>query len=85
MFSLFSNRFRFKILCVLKDGDLCVNEIAARVGGKSSNVSQQLKMLTLAGYLSRRREEKSVYYSLADQKIKKLMDFLYDLFGKDES
>ena len=34
MFSLFSNKIRFKILCVLKEGDLCVKEIVAVVGGK---------------------------------------------------
>ena len=76
VFSIFSNRYRFKILCVLKEGDYCVNEIVQQVGGKFSNVSQQLKMLTLAGYLTKKRVKKSVYYHLKDKKVKELLKFL---------
>ena len=83
MFTLFSNEKRFKILCLLDEGDFCVNEIARMVDGKTSNVSQQLRMLTLAGYLEKRREDKSVIYHLKDQKIKKVLRFLYREFGQD--
>ena len=82
MFSLFSNEKRFKILCVLSEGDLCVSEIARLVEGKRSNVSQQLKLLTLAGYLEKRREERSIYYHLKDQRIKKILQFLKREFGQ---
>jgi ArsR family transcriptional regulator len=83
MFSLFSNEKRFKILCVLSESDLCASEIARLVEGKRSNVSQQLKLLTLAGYLEKRREQRSVYYHLKDHKIKKILQFLKQEFGKD--
>ena len=79
MFSLFSNDTRFRILCVLKEGDFCVNDIVEFVGGKHSNISQQLKMLTLAGYLTKERRERSVYYHLDDEKIKATIDFLCHL------
>jgi DNA-binding transcriptional ArsR family regulator len=85
MFSLFSNRFRFKILCLLNEDDFCGTEIVQLIGGTASNISQQLKILTLAGYLSKRREEKSIYYHLEDDRIKKLLGFLYDLYGKEEA
>ena len=81
VFSLFSNRYRFKILCLLTEGDFCVSEIAETVGGKHSNISQQLKMLTLAGYLTKRRENKSIYYHLEDVSIKKLLRFLHAEYG----
>jgi len=83
MFSLFSNEKRFKILCVLSEGDFCVNEIVRLVGGKSSNISQQLKLLSLAGYLEKKREERSIYYHLRDQRIKKVLHFLKREFGQD--
>jgi DNA-binding transcriptional ArsR family regulator len=76
MFSLFSNETRFKILCVLKEGDFCVKDIVGLVGGKHSNISQQLKMLTLAGYLSKKRKERSIIYHLEDEKIKSTVNFL---------
>ena len=83
MFSLFSNEKRFKIMCVLDEGDFCVNEIARMVDGKISNVSQQLKMLTLAGYLEKQRDEQTIIYHLKDQRIKKVLRFLYREFGQD--
>jgi DNA-binding transcriptional ArsR family regulator len=82
MFSLFSNRTRFRILCVLKEGDFCVNDIVEFVGGKHSNISQQLKMLTLAGYLTKERQERLVFYHLEDEKIKATIDFLCHLHNE---
>jgi ArsR family transcriptional regulator len=80
MFSLFANEIRFKTLCLLSEKDYCVNDIVEIVQGKPSNVSQQLKMLTVAGYVSRRREGKHVFYHLEDQQIKKTIRFLHDVF-----
>ena len=85
MFSLFSNRFRFKILCLLNEGDFRVTEIVDIVGGTASNISQQLKILSLAGYLSKSRQERSIYYHLKDERIKELLSFLYDLYGTGEA
>ena len=84
VFSLFSNEKRFKILCCLREGDFCVSEIVDRVGGTVSNISQQLKLLTLSGYLSRKRVERSVYYHLKDQRIRALLEYLYKQYGGDE-
>lgn len=83
MFSLFSNEKRFKILCALSEGDFCVSEIVRLVGGKTSNISQQLKLLSLAGYLEKKREERSIYYHLKDQRIKNVLQFLKREFGQD--
>jgi DNA-binding transcriptional ArsR family regulator len=80
MFSLFSNELRLKILCVLKEGDFCVNNIVELVGGKRSNISQQLKLLSLAGYLTKERHEKSIIYHLEDQKVRATVQFLFEYF-----
>src|SRR6266702_4240891 len=57
LFHLFSNKGRFRIACLLARGEFCVNEITEVVNeGKTSNVSQQLKMLALSGVIERRRE-----------------------------
>jgi DNA-binding transcriptional ArsR family regulator len=82
MFSLFSNELRFKTLCLLTDGDYCVNDIVDAIGGKHSNVSQQLKMLTMAGYLSRERKGKQVFYHLEIEKLKDVVKDLQNLFKK---
>ena len=76
--SLFSNRTRFQILCLLREDNFCVSDIADIISeSKISNVSQQLKMLTLAGILRKTRREKQVFYQLVDDKIKRLIDFLH--------
>jgi ArsR family transcriptional regulator len=85
MFELFSNEFRFKILCLLSGGERCVQEIVDALGGKYPNISQQLKMLTLAGYLSRERREKQTYYRLESREIRDLLDFLHARYGGAEA
>ncbi len=80
--SLLANERRLRILCALNDGDLRVADIARGVGGRISGVSQQLKMLTLAGHLERRREEKSIIYHLKDPRMRRILGFLKDQFSQ---
>lgn len=80
MFSLFANPIRFRILCTLSEGDFSVQEIVSIIGGKISNVSQQLKMLTLAGYLTREKQGKQVFYHLEDEKVRSTVAFMHQLF-----
>jgi DNA-binding transcriptional ArsR family regulator len=78
--SLLANSHRLRILCALADGELSVNEIVCAVKGKISGVSQQLKLLTLAGYLERRRSDRSVIYRLTDQRVRRVLHFLKEEF-----
>ena len=77
LFQLISNRPRFRIVWMLVHGEFCVQDITKVVdAGKLSNISQQLKILTLAGLLQRRRHGKRILYSLRDQRLCKLVGFL---------
>ena len=79
MISLLGNKTRFRILCTLAEGDFCVTDIVEIVQeGKISYVSQQLRMLTLAGYVDKYRDKKQVFYRLVDPKIRLMIDFLHD-------
>ena len=82
IFTLISNRIRFKVICILREKDYCVNEIVEKVGGKNSNVSQQLKILHLAGFITSRREGKFIYYHLEDERLKQLLEFMRDQFSE---
>ena len=74
---LFSNKTRFRILCMLAEGDFCVNDIVEVIDlGKASNVSQQLKLLTLAGILEKQRARQQIFYHLKDKRVRKLIEFL---------
>jgi ArsR family transcriptional regulator len=78
--ALLANAKRLRILCALAEGELSVAEIVRAVHGRISGVSQQLKLLTLAGHLERRRSDKSVIYRLVDPRVRRLLHFLKDQF-----
>jgi ArsR family transcriptional regulator len=78
--ALLANARRLRILCALADRDLSVAQIVEAVNGRISGVSQQLKLLTLAGHLERRRVERSVIYRLSDPRMRRMLHFLKDQF-----
>lgn len=84
LFQLFSNKGRFRIICLLARGEFCVNEIAEVVGGKISNISQQLKILALSGAIERRRDERRILYALKDKRLRKTIQFLQSQFLNGE-
>jgi len=70
----FSNPVRVKILCALREGEKSVGEIAEYLNAKQSNISQQLQILMVKGYVVKRREERNVYYSVRDPRIYAVME-----------
>ncbi|RME92326.1 MAG: transcriptional regulator [Candidatus Hydrogenedentota bacterium] len=77
IFSILGNKIRFKILCLLHDGEKCVTELVEAIeNAKEPNVSQQLKLMTSAGILSKRRDGRMRYYSLADNDVAEFISFL---------
>ena len=49
---------------------------------RQSTVSQQLARLRLEGLVTFRREGKQVFYSLADDDVRKIIKVLVDIFCK---
>jgi len=77
LFHLLSSKVRFRTVCMLMYGEASVQEIAAVVtDGKMTNISQQLRVLRLAGLVNKRKDKKQVIYSLADPKIAHVVEFL---------
>lgn len=85
MLSIMSNPIRFHILCALAMDTFTVTELVYLTKGKVSNISQQLRIMTLAGYLAKERKGKQIYYSIADIRIIELIHFLEHLFAESES
>jgi DNA-binding transcriptional ArsR family regulator len=74
---LISNKARFRIICLLSQGEFCVNDIMDVVDeGKLSNISQQLGMLRLADIVQKRRDNKRVLYGIKDERVRRLIEFL---------
>ncbi|MBU1063780.1 metalloregulator ArsR/SmtB family transcription factor [bacterium] len=81
LFALISNRTRFRILCLLTESEFCVGEIVDTIQTSNfSNVSQQLRLLNMAGIVERRRDGKRIIYKLVDDRVKEIITYLHDSF-----
>ena len=82
LFKMFGDGTRVKILHALELNEMCVCDLAALLGMTKSAISHQLKALRLANLGKFRREAQIVYYSLADDHVKKILntglEHLYD-------
>ena len=79
-----SHEGRLMILCHLTTGEKSVTELEDLLSARQAAVSQQLTRLRLEGLVKPRREGKAIYYSLADERPKQIMEVVYDLFCKDD-
>ena len=68
-FKVFADSTRIKILFVLRDGEQCVNDIAAELEMSQSSISHQLRVLKQSRLVKFRRDGKTIYYSLADDHV----------------
>ena len=73
LFKVFGDSTRIKILYVLKDDELCVGDIGQLVGVSQNAVSHQLRVLKNNKLVRFRREGKVIFYSLADDHVKKII------------
>jgi DNA-binding transcriptional ArsR family regulator len=64
---------RLKMLCVLGEHELSVQDVVEAVGTSQSNVSQHLAILREKGILKARKNANRVYYSVSDQRILQLL------------
>ncbi|MEO0992105.1 MAG: metalloregulator ArsR/SmtB family transcription factor [Pseudomonadota bacterium] len=79
-----SHESRLLILCHLVTGEKSVSELEDLLSARQAAVSQQLARLRLEGLVTPRREGKAIYYSLADERPKRILEILYDMFCKPD-
>lgn len=79
-----SHEGRLMILCHLASGEKSVTQLEELLSARQAAVSQQLSRLRLEGLVTPRRDGKTIYYSLADDRPRKIMEVVYDLFCRDE-
>ena len=72
-FKVFGDATRVKILLVLLQSEVCVNDLADYLGMTQSAISHQLRLLKQMKLVKNRREGKTVYYSLADDHIQTII------------
>ena len=75
-----ANQNRLLILCNLIDGEKSVGELERVIGLRQPTLSQQLARLRSGNLVSTRRDAKSIYYSIADDDIRTVLQVLYGKF-----
>lgn len=78
-----SHEGRLMILCHLAGGEKSVTELEHLLAARQAAVSQQLSRLRLEGLVTPRRDGKTIYYSLADDRSRRIIELLYTMFCKD--
>lgn len=73
-FKVFGNPTRIHILLLLMEQDACVGDLANRLGYTQSAISQQLRILKSSKLLKWRRDGKMIFYALADQRVKMMLE-----------
>ena len=73
LFKIFGDSTRVKILYALLEAELCVCDIAKLMAVTQSAVSHQLRVLKASKLVKFRREGKTVYYSLADGHVMRIL------------
>ena len=73
LFKVFGDSTRIRILYALFEAELCVCDIARLLGLTQSAVSHQLRVLKASRLVKPRKEGKTVFYSLADDHVSKII------------
>ena len=74
LFRIFGDSTRVRILYVLLESEMCVCDLAMLLGMTQSAISHQLRALKNARLVRSRREGKTVFYALADDHVKTILD-----------
>ncbi len=76
---------RLKILCVLGNEELSVQEIVDCVGTSQSNISQHLAILREKDVLRTRKDANRVFYRIGDERMLTLIGMMREVFcGADD-
>lgn len=74
LFKMFGDSTRIRILYVLFEAEVCVCDIAEVLNMSQSAISHQLRVLKQSQLVRSRREGKTIYYSLADDHVRTIIN-----------
>lgn len=74
LFKVFGDTTRMRIICALKENELCVGDIAEITNTTISAISHQLRILKQAKLVKYQKEGKTVYYSLDDDHVLQIFE-----------
>ncbi len=84
LLSNMANAKRLMVLCNLLDGEKSVGELAEIVGLSASALSQHLGKMRAYELVQTRRDGQTIYYALASDKVRAILETLYKLYCAPE-
>ena len=75
-----SHPLRLKILCILGDREISVQDLVDAVGTSQSNISQHLAIMRDKGILMTRKEANRVFYRVGDVRTLRLISMMREVF-----
>lgn len=79
-----SNPKRLMILCQLLDSEKSVGELSREVDLAQSALSQHLAKLREQRLVTTRRQAQTIYYTLASETVRSVINVLYEAFCTDD-
>lgn len=71
---------RLLLLCILAEKERSVGELETILSLRQPTVSQQLARLRYDNIVTTRRDGKTIYYSIANDDLRKIVRVIYDIF-----
>lgn len=78
-----ASEHRLAILCALGDAEVCVSDIQKQTGMHQTSVSQHLLKLKKEGIVDFRRDHRTLYYFVSNEKAKKILRMFCDDYLQD--
>ena len=75
-----ANPHRLLIMCKLIENEVSVGALAEELGVRDAVASQHLSILRRSGIVATRRDGQTIYYKIADKRVKSLIETLYRKF-----
>jgi ArsR family transcriptional regulator, cadmium/lead-responsive transcriptional repressor len=73
-FRVLGNRTRLRALELVRDRECSVGELTELLGEPRSKVSNHLACLRWCGFVTTRREHRTIHYRLADERVAAIVD-----------
>jgi DNA-binding transcriptional ArsR family regulator len=75
-----SHENRLLLLCLLAEKERSVSELETILALRQPAVSQQLARLRYDDLVTTRRDGKTIYYSIANENVRRIVTVIYDMF-----
>jgi DNA-binding transcriptional ArsR family regulator len=79
-----SHESRLLLLCLLAERERSVTELENILALRQPTVSQQLARLRMDELVKTRRDGKTMYYSLASDDVRRVIELIYDMFCREK-